>query len=133
MTSTSGVSGGAAAAGQAQSGAPSSTTDYDAFLKLLVTQLKNQDPTKPMDSTEYMAQLATFSQVEQSIATNTKLDSLLTSSAIEQANQMIGRTVTSSDGSVSGEVTSVRIVSGGLVANLADGSQLEVGAGTVVS
>ncbi|MBZ8131802.1 flagellar hook assembly protein FlgD [Afifella sp. IM 167] len=133
MTSTSGVSGGASTAGQSATSGTTATTDYDAFLKLLVTQLKNQDPTKPMDSTEYMAQLATFSQVEQSITTNTKLDSLLTSSAIEQANQMIGRTLTSADGSVSGEVKSVRIVSGGLVANLADGSQLEVGAGTVVS
>ena len=51
--------------------------DYNAFLKLLIAQMKNQDPTKPMDSTAFMAQLATFSQVEQSVSTNTKLDSLL--------------------------------------------------------
>ena len=44
--------------------------DYNAFLKLLIAQMKNQDPTEPMTSTQYMAQFATFSQVEQSIKTN---------------------------------------------------------------
>ena len=46
----------------------------DTFLKLLVAQLKNQDPTKPMDSTEYVSQIATLSQVEQGAKTNQKLD-----------------------------------------------------------
>ncbi|WP_026379072.1 flagellar hook assembly protein FlgD [Afifella pfennigii] len=134
MTSTAGVTGAPAAAqGASSSPGPSPSTDYNAFLKLLVTQLKTQDPTKPMDSTQYMAQLASFSQVEQSIATNSKLDSLLTASAVEQANQIIGRTVTSGDGTVTGDVVSVRITTGGLVASLADGSELEIGAGTIIS
>ena len=67
---------------QSKGQAGTKTPDYDAFLLLLVTQLKNQDPTEPVDSTQYMAQLATFSQVEQSMQSNTKLDSLLTSSAM---------------------------------------------------
>ena len=47
--------------------APSKTeVDYQSFLKLLVAQMKNQDPTNPMDSTQYVAQLAAFSQFEQS-------------------------------------------------------------------
>ena len=63
-----------------------SSLDYKAFLQLLIAQLKNQDPTQPMDSTQFVAQLATFSQVEQSVSTNSKLDSLLTSSALSLAD-----------------------------------------------
>ncbi len=51
--------------------------DFSQFLTLLTTQLQNQDPLSPMDSTEFTNQLVQFSQVEQSINTNQKLDSLL--------------------------------------------------------
>ena len=51
-----------------------STLDYSAFLKLLTAQMKFQDPTKPMDSTQFVAQLASFSNVEQGIKMNTKLE-----------------------------------------------------------
>ena len=78
--------------------------DYQSFLKLLVAQMKNQDPTNPMDSTQYMAQLAAFSQVEQSVQMNTKLDQMLQSSTLEQAASIIGRTVTSADGEITGKV-----------------------------
>jgi len=86
-----------------------------------------------MKSTEYVAQLATFSQVEQSTMTNTKLDALLASSALNQADGVIGRTVTSADGTVSGTVSSVLITSDGAVANLANGGQVLLGAGVVIS
>lgn len=51
--------------------------DFQTFLKLLTAQLRNQDPLKPLESTEFVAQLASFSAVEQQVATNAKLDSLL--------------------------------------------------------
>lgn len=51
--------------------------DFDQFLTLLTTQLQNQDPLSPMDSTEFTNQLVQFSQVEQSINTNSKLDDLV--------------------------------------------------------
>lgn len=51
--------------------------DFDTFLKLLTTQMQNQDPLQPMDSTEFVAQLASFSAVEQQIRTNDQLDSIL--------------------------------------------------------
>lgn len=51
--------------------------DFDQFLTLLTTQLQNQDPLSPMDSTEFTNQLVQFSQVEQQINQNKKLDSLV--------------------------------------------------------
>jgi flagellar basal-body rod modification protein FlgD len=107
--------------------------DYNAFLRLLVAQLKNQDPTKPVDSTQYMAQLAAFSNVEQAMQTNAKLDSLLTSFALSQAESLIGRTITTADGSVTGKVESVSIVSGGAVAKLDNGQDVQLSAGIKIS
>lgn len=50
---------------------------FDDFLRLLTTQLQNQDPISPIDSTEFTNQLVSFSQVEQQIATNEKFDQLI--------------------------------------------------------
>ncbi len=51
--------------------------DFNEFLILLTTQIQNQDPLNPMDSTEFTNQLVQFSQVEQAINTNAKLDDLV--------------------------------------------------------
>ena len=51
--------------------------DFNTFLTLLTAQMRNQDPLKPMDSTEFVAQLASFSAVEQQIQANEKLDKLI--------------------------------------------------------
>ena len=106
--------------------------DYQSFLKLLIAEMKNQDPTKPMDSTQYVAQLATFSQVEQSVQTNTKLDQIMQSSALSQADALIGRSITSADGKTTGIVASVTLASSGLIAVLQDGTQVPVGAGVSI-
>jgi flagellar basal-body rod modification protein FlgD len=48
----------------------------DTFLQLLVAQLKNQDPLKPQDGSEFVAQLAQFSALEQNIASRQDLDAI---------------------------------------------------------
>ncbi len=48
----------------------------NTFLKLLVTQLKNQDPTRPQDGTQFVAQLAQFSGVEQQLQMRQDLDAI---------------------------------------------------------
>ncbi len=106
--------------------------DYQSFLKLLVAQMKNQDPTSPMEATDYVAQLATFSQVEQSIQINTRLDSILQASALTQATGMIGREIMSADGTVTGIVKEVRLYNDGVVATLEDGRKLVVEPGVTV-
>ena len=107
--------------------------DYNAFLKLLIAQLKDQDPTQPMDSTAFVAQLATFSQVEQSISANGKLDSLLTASDLSIADAVIGHTVTSPDGLMTGVVASVTLTRGGPQATLANGTVMPLVHGIKIS
>jgi flagellar basal-body rod modification protein FlgD len=107
--------------------------DYQSFLKLLVAEMKNQDPTNPMDSTQYVAQLAAFSQVEQSVQINTKLDQLLQSSSLAQADALIGRTITSADGKLTGKVAEVRLLSDGIVAVLEGGKEITVGPGVKIA
>jgi flagellar basal-body rod modification protein FlgD len=121
---------------QATSSAASSTDNtlnYNNFLQLLVAQLQNQDPTNPSDPTVFVSQLASFSAVEQQVNTNSKLDALLTQTELSQAGSMIGLTVTSSDGAVSGQVASVQITSSGATATLTNGQTLSLGAGVKIS
>lgn len=117
------------------SSAPSASVDYDEFLQLLIAQMQNQDPTSPMDSTQYMSQFAQFSSVEQSIQTNSKLDSLLASSSLTQADALIGHTAefVEDDGTqTSAKITAVSIIQGGAVATLEDGSQVRLGPGITI-
>jgi flagellar basal-body rod modification protein FlgD len=109
------------------------TLNYDNFLQLLIAQMKNQDPTDPVDASEQMSQLASFSQVEQTIQTNTKLDTLLSSSSLTQASSYIGKYMTSADGSVAGTVASVKVYSDGIIATTSDGKSILVQAGITLA
>jgi len=122
----------AATASQTATANAAPTVDYNAFLRLLIAQIRNQDPTKPMDSTQYMAQLASFSSVEQAVQTNAKLDALMTNSMLSQADAVIGRTLVSADGAVSGRVASVTLTKSGVMATLEGGAQVLVTDGVKV-
>ncbi|NWG47392.1 MAG: flagellar hook assembly protein FlgD [Alphaproteobacteria bacterium] len=74
--------------------------NFDTFLTLLTSQLKNQDPLEPMDSGEFTKQLVDFSSVEQAIATNANLEALLGYAAKSEGGTLvsyIGRTVTTTN------------------------------------
>ncbi|MEQ1936437.1 MAG: flagellar hook assembly protein FlgD [Fimbriimonadaceae bacterium] len=130
LIGTAGTAAGAASPANGQSG--TETLDYNDFLKLLLAQMQNQDPLKPMDSTEYVSQLATFSNVEQALKQNAKLDQLLITSNIAQANGVVGKTITSPDGSITGQVISVKIDAQGATAQLTDGRTLELTSGVTI-
>lgn len=66
----------ASASSQDQGAEARINADFDTFLSLLTAQLRNQDPLKPVDSTEFIAQLAQFSAVEQQIRGNDTLDTI---------------------------------------------------------
>ncbi|HWK39543.1 MAG TPA: flagellar hook assembly protein FlgD [Hyphomicrobium sp.] len=116
---------------QTQTAGPS--LDYSAFLRLLIAQMKNQDPTAPADPAQWMGQLASFSNVEQAIQTNAKLDALMTSMALSQGDSLIGRTLTTMEGNVTGTITSVRIYSDATVAVLDTGVEVLLGAGVIIA
>ena len=121
-----------AATSATKSDSEQASLDYDAFLQLLVAQMQNQDPLNPTDATAQLAQLASFSNVEQGIKMNQKLESMITMSSLTQADAVLGRTVTSGDGTVTGVVKSVTVTDTGAIATLANGSKLELGAGIKV-
>lgn len=85
----------------AQPGQPTSATsagaaaiDFQSFLTLLTAQLRNQDPLSPLDSTQFVAQLASFSTVEQLVTANSRLDSIaetLTPSGLQNYADWVGR------------------------------------------
>lgn len=62
---------------------------YNQFLQLLTTQLQNQDPLDPMESAEFTNQLVQFSQVEQGILTNEKLDAIVSQTNANQIGQSL--------------------------------------------
>lgn len=75
------------AASEAKNTAKSGDLDKEAFLQLLVTQMKYQDPLEPTDNTQYVSQLATFSELEQ-------MTNLVGSSDLTRASQLVGQYVT---------------------------------------
>jgi len=116
----------------ATSAAPVSQLGYNDFLTLLMAEIKNQDPTQPMDPSQMVSQLATVSEVGQSVQMNANLSSLLTASSLTQAESLIGRNIVSADGSASGEVASVSVTSSGAVATLANGATVSLADGATV-
>ena len=129
VSSTSASTATTATTSTTKSDADQASLDYDAFLQLLVAQMKNQDPLNPTDATEQLSQLASFSNVEQGIKMNQKLESMLTVSSLTQADAVIGRTLTSADGTVTGVVKSVKVTDSGAVATLVSGKTVDLGAG----
>jgi flagellar basal-body rod modification protein FlgD len=84
----------------------------DMFLKLLVAQMKYQDPANPASSSEFMAQTATFTQVEKLEEIATQNASLLALQRSSSAGALVGRTVSYTDengATKTGLVTSVRL------------------------
>lgn len=79
------------------------------FLQVLMTQLTYQDPLKPMDNQEFMAQIAQFTTLEQTQQVNTNIQTLVSNQAAQQAIGIIGRTVdvSTTNGPVAGTVSAI--------------------------
>jgi flagellar basal-body rod modification protein FlgD len=82
------------------------------FMKILLTQLTYQDPLKPMDNQEFMAQMAQFTSLEQTQQLNEKMSLLVANQAALQSVGLIGRTVdlaVSGGATLTGTVTSLSL------------------------
>lgn len=98
------------------------------FLRILVTQLSFQDPLKPIDNQEFIAQIAQFTTLEQTRQLGDRMDTLLAIQASEQSVGLIGKTVEvgTAAGASQGTVTTVTFVNGQpqLTLRLPDGAFL---------
>jgi len=95
----------------------------DTFLKLLVAQLRYQDPMKPADGSEFLAQTAQFTSVEKLTQLTTQNEAMLASQNLLGAASMVGRTVTylNADGQrITGVVSSVRLDPAGTTVHVGD-------------
>lgn len=107
-------------------------SNFDQFLTLLTTQLRNQSPLDPLNTNEFTAQLVQFAGVEQQLRTNDTLASLLTlnkATATSQAVGFIGSTVTADgtathlkDGAAEWKVTLPRAANAGIAISDASGN-----------
>lgn len=83
--------------------------DKDDFLKILLTQLTHQDPTKPLEDKEFIAQMAQFSTLEQITNMNEGITKMVKTIAGSNAYSILGRTVEvpGTDGTITGKVEKV--------------------------
>ena len=93
-----------------------SSLGLEDFLKVLLTQLTYQDPLKPLDNQQFIAQLAQFTSLEQNRQSNDRLQQLLTIQSATQSVGLLGKTIevqsTNSDPNVVGTVTTLRFKQG---------------------
>jgi flagellar basal-body rod modification protein FlgD len=118
---------------QSRTDAEKATLNYDAFLKLLLQQLKSQDPTNPVDQAQSLAQLATFSNVEQSIKINEKLAEIMNRSSAAEGAALIGKTVQSLTTGSLGVVKSVEVRTSGVNLILQSGDSIDLAGGVRIS
>jgi flagellar basal-body rod modification protein FlgD len=114
-TTVNSVNGSSSYTGSSATAVPTKTLNQQDFLKLLVAQISSQDPMNPQSNADFAAQMAQFSALQTSQGTESELSKLRAEQQVQQANGLLGRTVTleSTDGSVSsGTVSAVQISDG---------------------
>jgi len=108
---------------------PSSVLGKDDFLKILITQLQNQDPLNPMQDREFISQMATFSSLEQMANMNQSLTEFLQTErqhSIIQYSEMIGKEVEykTEEGEGTGIVKSIRFNGSDVLIELENGKEI---------
>lgn len=130
---------------QSSARTPSTNLGKDEFLKILMAQLQNQDPSNPMDDKQFISQMAQFSSLEQTMNMANSINNLVESqmvSPVIKYSHMIGKEVTyrsiDEETGETGEVTSSQVVAvsqyeGWAVLELKNGDQIYADAAIQVS
>lgn len=107
---------------------PKSQLKVEDFIKMMVTQLQQQDPTEPAKNGELLQQMSQIGQLQSSQALQTSLQSLVLQNNIGSASNLIGKDVEGNNSTtgekISGTVKSVRVEKGSLLLSLEDGTDL---------
>jgi flagellar basal-body rod modification protein FlgD len=115
MTPVSSVSSGLTSSTTATDRVPMQTLGQNDFLKLLVAQMSSQDPMNPTKDSDFIAQMAQFSSLEQSKSMQADIASMTTQMQLQQANSLLGRNVTvaiSDSTTMSGNVSGIMFEAG---------------------
>ena len=99
----------------AQSLLPTKSLGQDDFLRLLVTQMTSQDPLNPQKDTDFIAQMASFTSLEQTKSMGADIAQVRSDQQLLQANSLLGRTVTMQVDEATrtvGQVSAVQIEAG---------------------
>jgi flagellar basal-body rod modification protein FlgD len=119
---TSGISGTKAASGFAE-------LDSAEFMKILLSELSNQDPFKPQDSGALLEQMSSLRNIESQLSLQKQLENLVLQNGLSSAAGMIGKEIEGLDASndaVAGVVTSVRVEKGKAILELSSGKSLSI-------
>ena len=106
------------------------------FVKIMLSELKNQDPLAPQDSSKMLEQLSSLRNIESQTSLQDSLKSLVQQNQISSAGAMIGKSVEGLDASnnkITGLVTSVRVTDNKAMLELDNGKSLEMSRVTQVS
>ncbi|WP_217915188.1 flagellar hook capping FlgD N-terminal domain-containing protein [Miltoncostaea marina] len=116
--------------------APVDIFSSEGFLRILASQISNQNPLEPMSDTEYIAQMAQFSQLEQTTNMARDIRALALSSRLAEGSALIGRTVSYAPAGgadpVTGVVERLRVAGDGSMALVVNGVEVDPGLVTEV-
>ena len=108
----------------------------EEFMKVLFTELQNQDPLKPQDSSKMLEQLSSLRNIESQLSLQSDLKALVTQNQIASAGNLIGKLVQGLDegnNQVIGLVTGVRVADDQVLLQLDTGQQLNMGRVTAIA
>lgn len=109
---------------------PKSQLTSDDFIQMMLTQLQNQDPLEPQDSSALLTQMSQIGQLQSSTELSSSLKSMVTQNQIASGGNLLGKYVEGQDDNgekINGLVTAVRVIKDNVTLELDNGKELDMG------